>query len=92
MYFEEFGSPQWRMMSQVSRPSPYCWSERRPYPHASKVCVAFPDVHGTMPCTSTYLEEFGCSRCSSWEDFPLRVCLAFSGVSIYKGVNSRYVL
>ena len=49
--FDEFSSPQWRLMSQVSRPSRYCGSEWRPYPPVSwddaklRVCLAFPDVY-----------------------------------------------
>lgn len=51
--FEEFDSPEWNLMSQVSRPSRYCGSEWRPYkkiswPEAAlKICLAFPDVYET---------------------------------------------
>lgn len=51
MYFEEFDSPEWKLMSQVSRPSRYACSEWKPYPKSSwedselKVCLAFPDVY-----------------------------------------------
>jgi len=55
--FKEFNSPEWRLMSQVSRPSRYCGSEWRPYKKISwdeaeknfnlKICLAFPDVYET---------------------------------------------
>lgn len=51
MYFEEFDSPEWELMSQVSRPSRYCGSEWRPFEAVSwedaslRVCLAFPDVY-----------------------------------------------
>ncbi|MBQ7154733.1 MAG: radical SAM protein [Synergistaceae bacterium] len=51
MYFEEFDSPEWSLMSQVSRPSRYAGSEWRPYPKNSwedaelRICLAFPDVY-----------------------------------------------
>ncbi|MBQ9419877.1 MAG: radical SAM protein [Synergistaceae bacterium] len=51
--FNEFDSPEWKLMSQVSRPSRYCGSEWRPYEKISwdnaalKVCLAFPDVYET---------------------------------------------
>ena len=51
MDFEEFSSPEWGLLSQVSRPSRYAGSEWRPYPKISwdgsdlKVCLAFPDVY-----------------------------------------------
>ena len=51
--FEEFDSPEWNLMSQVSRPSRYCGSEWRPYKKISwdeaelKICLAFPDVYET---------------------------------------------
>ena len=53
MDFEEFDSPQWRLMSQVSRPSRYCGSEWRPSKRISwddsslRICLAFPDVYET---------------------------------------------
>ena len=50
--FREFESEQWRLLSQVSRPSRYCGSEWRPYPAgpgwenaALRVCLAFPEVY-----------------------------------------------
>ncbi|MBQ7545001.1 MAG: radical SAM protein [Synergistaceae bacterium] len=49
--FEEFASPEWALMSQVSRPSRYAGSEWRPYPKTEwdasrlKICLAFPDVY-----------------------------------------------
>ena len=51
MDFEEFSSPEWALLSQVSRPSRYAGSEWRPYTpidwEASelKICLAFPDVY-----------------------------------------------
>ena len=51
--FEEFDSPEWNLMSQVSRPSRYCGSEWRPYKKVAwdeaklKICLAFPDVYET---------------------------------------------
>jgi len=51
--FKEFDSPEWRLMSQVSRPSRYCGSEWRPYKKIEwekaklKICLAFPDVYET---------------------------------------------
>ena len=51
--FNEFVSPEWKLMSQVSRPSRYCGSEWRPYKKISwdeaklKICLAFPDVYET---------------------------------------------
>ena len=51
MYIEEFSRPEWRLMSQVSRPSRYAGSEWRPYHKKDwdssklKICLAFPDVY-----------------------------------------------
>ena len=51
MDFEEFASPEWALLSQVSRPSRYACSEWRPYPKIDwdkselKICLAFPDVY-----------------------------------------------
>ena len=51
--FDEFNSPEWGLMSQVSRPSRYCGSEWRPGAKISwddanlKICLAFPDVYET---------------------------------------------
>lgn len=51
--FYEFNNPEWRLMSQVSRPSRYCGSEWRPHKKVSwegaklKICLAFPDVYET---------------------------------------------
>ena len=51
MYFSEFDSPEWQLLSQVSRPSRYAGSEWRPFPKTEwdssklKVCLAFPDVY-----------------------------------------------
>lgn len=51
MYIEEFTRPEWRLMSQVSRPSRYAGSEWRPYHKKDwdssklKICLAFPDVY-----------------------------------------------
>ena len=51
MDFEEFSSPEWALLSQVSRPSRYAGSEWRPYTpigwdnSALKICLAFPDVY-----------------------------------------------
>lgn len=51
MDFEEFRSPEWALLSQVSRPSRYAGSEWRPYPKADwesvklRICLAFPDVY-----------------------------------------------
>ena len=51
MDFEEFNSPEWPLLSQVSRPSRYAGSEWRPYPKADwdnaklRICLAFPDVY-----------------------------------------------
>ena len=51
--FSEFDSSEWKLMSQVSRPSRYCGSEWRPYKKipwneaALKICLAFPDVYET---------------------------------------------
>ena len=51
--FPEFDTPEWRLMSQVSRPSRYSGSEWRPYKKISwdeaalKICLAFPDVYET---------------------------------------------
>jgi len=54
--FKEFDSPEWRLMSQVSRPSRYCGSEWRPHEKNKKIewekaklkiCLAFPDVYET---------------------------------------------
>ncbi|MBQ7594434.1 MAG: radical SAM protein [Synergistaceae bacterium] len=53
MEFEEFSRPEWRLMSQVSRPSRYCGSEWRPHEKVSwdeaklRICLAFPDVYET---------------------------------------------
>ncbi len=53
MYFDEFDRPEWALMSQVSRPSRYCYSEWRPsakisWDNASlRVCLMFPDVYET---------------------------------------------
>ena len=53
MKFEEFLRPEWRLMSQVSRPSRYCGSEWRPGEKVSwdeaklRICLAFPDVYET---------------------------------------------
>lgn len=53
MDFEEFNNPEWRLMSQVSRPSRYCGSEWRPHKLISwddanlRICLAFPDVYET---------------------------------------------
>ena len=49
--FDEFTRPEWPLMSQVSRPSRYCFSEWRPSEKKSwdnstlKICLAFPDVY-----------------------------------------------
>ena len=51
--FSEFDSSEWKLMSQVSRPSRYCGSEWRPYKKIPwneatlKICLAFPDVYET---------------------------------------------
>ena len=51
--FEEFTRPEWALMSQVSRPSRYCYSEWRPSAKISwdgaelRVCLLFPDVYET---------------------------------------------
>ncbi len=51
--FEEFNTPEWKLFSQVSRPSRYCGSEWRPHKKISwdeaslKICLAFPDVYET---------------------------------------------
>ncbi|MBQ6774631.1 MAG: TIGR03960 family B12-binding radical SAM protein [Synergistaceae bacterium] len=52
MYFDEFDSPEWKILSQVSRPSRYSGSEWRPdnnklsWDDAKlRVCLAFPDVY-----------------------------------------------
>lgn len=51
MDFDEFHSPYWPIMSQVSRPSRYCGSEWRPSDKVSwddakvRVCLMFPDVY-----------------------------------------------
>ena len=51
MDFEEFSSPEWALMSQVSRPSRYAGSEWRPHKKIDwdkttlKICLAFPDVY-----------------------------------------------
>ena len=51
MDFEEFSSPEWALLSQVSRPSRYAGSEWRPYTKIDwdnselKICLAFPDVY-----------------------------------------------
>ena len=51
--FEEFDSPEWKLMSQVSRPSRYCGSEWRPYEKKDfdtaklKICLVVPDVYET---------------------------------------------
>ena len=51
--FEEFNDPEWKLLSQVSRPSRYCRSEWRPHEKISwndaelKICLAFPDVYET---------------------------------------------
>lgn len=51
MYFDEFDSPEWPLLSQVSRPSRYCGSEWRPSEKLSwdeaklRVCLMFPDVY-----------------------------------------------
>ena len=51
MNFEEFNLPEWKLLSQVSRPSRYCCSEWRPHKKISwddsslRVCIAFPDVY-----------------------------------------------
>ena len=51
MYFSEFDSPEWQLLSQVSRPSRYAGSEWRPFPKVEwessrlKICLAFPDVY-----------------------------------------------
>ena len=48
--FEEFSSPEWSLLSQVSRPSRYAGSEWRPFPKidweasALKICCALPSV------------------------------------------------
>ena len=48
--FEEFASPEWGLLSQVSRPSRYAGSEWRPYTKidwetsALKICCAIPSV------------------------------------------------
>ena len=53
MDFDEFNSPEWKLLSQVSRPSRYCGSEWRPYKKIPwneanlRVCLAFPDVYET---------------------------------------------
>ena len=55
MEFEEFSRPEWRLMSQVSRPSRYCGSEWRPDENKKvswdeaklRICLAFPDVYET---------------------------------------------
>ena len=49
--FEEFNNPEWKLLSQVSRPSRYCCSEWRPHEKrvwndsSLRVCLAFPDVY-----------------------------------------------
>lgn len=49
--FEEFNNPEWKLLSQVSRPSRYCNSEWRPHEKREwddsslRVCLAFPDVY-----------------------------------------------
>ncbi|MBR0251014.1 MAG: TIGR03960 family B12-binding radical SAM protein [Synergistaceae bacterium] len=51
MNFDEFNLPEWKLLSQVSRPSRYCCSEWRPHKKISwndsslRVCLAFPDVY-----------------------------------------------
>ena len=52
--FQEFNNPEWKLLSQVSRPSRYCGSEWRPYKNKIswndaklKICLAFPDVYET---------------------------------------------
>ena len=52
MYFDEFDSPEWKIFSQVSRPSRYSGSEWRPdnnklnWDEAKlRICLAFPDVY-----------------------------------------------
>ena len=51
--FNEFDTSEWKLLSQVSRPSRYCGSEWRPYKKISwneaklKICLAFPDVYET---------------------------------------------
>lgn len=51
--FNEFTSPEWPLLSQVSRPSRYCGSEWRPSTKISwdeaslRVCLMFPDVYET---------------------------------------------
>ncbi len=51
MDFDEFNLPEWKLLSQVSRPSRYCCSEWRPHKKISwddsilRVCLAFPDVY-----------------------------------------------
>ena len=51
MHFSEFSRPEWRMLSQVSRPSRYAGSEWRPYSLADwdtaklRVCLAFLNVY-----------------------------------------------
>ena len=51
--FEKDFGPEWKLMSQVSRPSRYCGSEWRPYKKINwneaslKICLAFPDVYET---------------------------------------------
>ena len=51
MNFYEFDSPEWKLLSQVSRPSRYSGSEWRPDKILNwedsrlKICLAFPDVY-----------------------------------------------
>ena len=51
MNFAEFDSPEWKLLTQVSRPSRYSGSEWRPHKKLNwedsrlKICLAFPDVY-----------------------------------------------
>ena len=51
--FEEFKNPEWKLLTQVARPSRYAGCEFNPYEKIDwdkanlKICLAFPDVYET---------------------------------------------